>query len=174
MSKIAQGEKFHIYYSMVIMFEVLMFIFENYMDNNITLKADNQTIMEELERAGFTRSEVECALDWLEGLNRFQVAVDTVPMKATSPSIRHYLPEECEQLGVEGRGFLQYLEQVCILDPITREIVIDRLMALESREVDLGRIKWVVLLVLFSQPDKKSALTMLQDMILSDAFDVLH
>jgi uncharacterized protein Smg (DUF494 family) len=47
-------------------------------------------------------------------------------------------------------------------------------MALDSREVDLGRIKWVVLIALFNQPDKKSALSLLQDMILSDAFDVLH
>jgi uncharacterized protein Smg (DUF494 family) len=47
-------------------------------------------------------------------------------------------------------------------------------MALDGKEVDLGRVKWVVLMVLFSQPDKKSALSLLQDMILSDAFDVLH
>ncbi|MDR3478038.1 MAG: DUF494 domain-containing protein [Gammaproteobacteria bacterium] len=155
------------------MFEVLMFIFENYMDSNISLKADNQTIVVELEKVGFTRYEIECALDWLDGLNRFQIAVESAPMLA-SPSIRHFLPEECEQLGVEGRGFLLYLEQLSILDPITREIVIDRVMALDGREVDLGRIKWVVLMVLFSQPDKKSALSLLQDMILSDAFDVLH
>jgi Smg protein len=158
---------------MVIMFEVLMFIFENYMDSNISLKADNQTIVVELEKVGFTRYEIDCALDWLDGLNRFQTAVDSAPMLA-SPSIRHFLPEENEQFGVEGRGFLLYLEQLGILDPITREIVIDRVMALDGRDVDLGRIKWVVLMVLFSQPDKKSALSLLQDMILSDAFDVLH
>jgi Smg protein len=158
---------------MVIMFEVLMFIFENYMDNNVTLKADNQTIVVELENVGFTRYEIDCALDWLEGLSRFQIASGTVPAIA-SRSIRHFLPEESERLGVEGKGFLLYLEQLNILDPITREIVIDRVMALENKETDLGRIKWVVLMVLFSQPDKKSALSLLQDMILSDAFDVLH
>ena len=67
-----------------------------------------------------------------------------------------------------------YLEQLGILDPVTREVVIDRIMALDSREVDLPRIRWVVLMVLFSQPDKKSVLSLLQDMILADAFDVLH
>jgi Smg protein len=91
-----------------------------------------------------------------------------------SHAIRCFLPEESEQLGVEGKGFLLYLEQLRILDPITREMVIDRIMALDSHDVDLGRIKWVVLMVLFSQPDKKSALSLLQDLILSDAFDVLH
>ena len=158
---------------MVIMFEVLMFIFENYMDSNISLKADNQTIMVELENVGFTRYEIDRAFDWLDGLSKFQVSVEAGPMLA-SRSIRHFLAEESEQLGVEGKGFILYLEQIGILDPIIREIVIDRVMALDSKEVDLGRIKWVVLMVLFSQPDKKSALSLLQDMILSDAFDVLH
>jgi Smg protein len=155
------------------MFEVLMFIFENYMDNNVSLRADNQTIVIELENVGFTRYEIDRALDWLEGLSRFQTAVESGPMLA-SAAIRHYIPEESEQFGIEGRGFILYLEQLGILDPITREIVIDRVMALDRKEVDLGRIKWVVLMVLFSQPDKKSALSLLQDMILSDAFDVLH
>ncbi len=158
---------------MVTMFDVLMFIFENYMDGNVALKTDNQTIAVELERVGFTRGEIDCALDWLDGLSRFKVAVEAAPILA-SPSLRHFLTEESEQLGVEGRGFLLYLEQLGILDPTTREIVIDRVMALDSRAVDLGRVKWVVLMVLFSQPDKKSALSLLQDMILSDAFDVLH
>ncbi len=158
---------------MVIMFEILMFIFENYMDGSIALKADNQTIVDELETVGFNRYEIHYALDWLEGLTRFQTALNATAMPA-SRSIRHYLPEEAERLGIEGCGFLLYLEQVNILDPVTREIVIDRVMALENRDIDLGRIRWVVLMVLFSQPDKKSALSLLQDMILSDAFDVLH
>jgi len=69
---------------------------------------------------------------------------------------------------------LLYLEQLSILDPMTREVVIYRLMSLDGRELDISRIKWVVLIALFNQPDKKSALSLLQDMILSDAFDVLH
>ena len=75
------------------MFEVLMFIFENYMDSNISLKTDSQTIVVELEKVGFTRYEIDRALDWLDGLNRFQTAVESGPMIATQ-SIRHFLPEE--------------------------------------------------------------------------------
>lgn len=155
------------------MFEVLMYLFENYMDGSVALNADQDTIVTELEQAGFSRNEIGRALDWLDGLNRFQETVQS-GSPITPHAIRHFAPEECERLGVEGRGFLLYLEQLCILDPMTREIVIDRLMALDRRELDLGRIKWVVLIALFNQPDKKSALSLLQDMILSDAFDVLH
>lgn len=155
------------------MFEVLMFIFENYMDGNVSLRADTPTMVVELETVGFTRQEIELAIDWLEGLDRFQTGINAGGM-VTSNAIRHYVAEETEQLGREGKGFLLYLEQLGILDSATREMVIDRVMALDYREVDLGRIKWVVLMVLFSQPEKKSTLSLLQDMILSDAFDLLH
>lgn len=155
------------------MFEVLMYLFENYMDGSVSLNADQDTIVSELEQAGFLRSEIGRALDWLDGLNRVQETVQSGP-QSTPHAMRHYAPEEYERLGIDGMGFLLYLEQLSILDPMTREIVVDRIMALDHREVDLGGIKWVVLIALFNQPDKKSALSLLQDMILSDAFDILH
>lgn len=155
------------------MFEILMYLFENYMDGSVALNADQDTVVTELEQVGFTRNEIGRALDWLDGLNRVQETVHSGP-QYTSHAIRHYSLEECERIGQEGRGFLLYLEQLGILDPMTREIVIDRLMALDHREVDLGGIKWVVLIALFNQPDKKSALSLLQDMVLSEAFDILH
>jgi Smg protein len=156
------------------MFEILMFLFENYMDSNAALKMDNETLIVELEKIGFDRYEINRALQWLDGLSQFQSSVADAPKLSALLAIRHYLPEEAERIGVDGRGFLIYLEQIGILDPMTREMVIDRIMALDPREVDLGRIKWVILMVLFSQPEKKSALTLMQDMVLSDAFDVLH
>jgi len=155
------------------MFEVLMYLFENYMDGSAALNADQDTVVSELEQAGFTRNEIGLALDWLDGLNRVQETVQS-SVALTPHAMRHYSPYESERLGLAGRGFLLYLEQLCILDPMTREVVIDRLMALDNREIDLGGIKWVVLIALFNQPDKKSALSLLQDMILSDAFGVLH
>jgi len=57
---------------------------------------------------------------------------------------------------------------------MTREVVVDRIMAVDHREIDLGRIKWVVLISLFNQPDKKSALSLLQEMVLSEVIDVRH
>jgi Smg protein len=155
------------------MFEVLMYLFENYMDGSVALNADQDTVISELEQAGFSANEISRALDWLDGLNRMQETVETATA-LTPETIRFYIPEESERLSVEGRGFLLYLEQLGVLDAITREIVIDRLMALDHRDLDLGRIKWVVLIALFNQPDKKSALSLLQDMILSDAVGVLH
>lgn len=143
------------------------------MDGSVVLNADQDTIYTELEQAGFHRGEIGRALDWLDGLTRMQESANTNSTHE-SYAIRHYTPEECNVISVEGRGFLLYLEQLGILDPMTREMVIDRLTALDPREVDLGRIKWVVLIALFGQPDKKSALSLLQDMVLSEACGILH
>jgi Smg protein len=155
------------------MFEVLMYLFENYMDGSVALNADEDTIVNELEQAGFSPMAIGRALDWLDGLSRVQENAQ-LGSQINICALRHYSADECERISIECRGFLLYLEQLSILDPATREVVIDRLMALDPREVDLGRMKWVVLIALFNQPDKKSALSLLQDMILSDAFDVLH
>ena len=155
------------------MFEILMYLFENYMDGSVALNAEPDIIVNELEQVGFSRLEIGRALDWLDGLNQMQeAALACTPIH--SQAIRYYIQEETERLSVEERGFLLYLEQLSILDPMTREVVIDRLLALDRREVDLGKIKWVVLIALFNQPDKKSALSLLQDMVLSEAFDSLH
>jgi Smg protein len=134
---------------------------------------DSEALVIELEKIGFDRYEISRALHWLDGLIQFQTSV-TGESVFTTRAMRHFLPEESTRLGVEGIGLLIYLEQIGVLDPLSREIAIDRIMALDSREVDLGRIKWVVLMVLFNQPDKKSALVLMQDMVLADAFDVLH
>ncbi|HSW70415.1 MAG TPA: DUF494 domain-containing protein [Gammaproteobacteria bacterium] len=155
------------------MFDVVMFLIENYTDNGVSLITDKEAVTAELERVGFPKMEIDRALDWLDGLNRVQKAAESGP-RLTGQAFRHYLPYEEECFGLEGIGFLAYLEQLGILDARTREVVIDRLMALDKHEVDIARIQWVVLVALFNQPEKKPALSILQDLILSDAFGQLH
>lgn len=155
------------------MFEILMFLFENYMNGSVVLKMDNETLLLELEKIGFNHYDITEALHWLDGLIQFQGSL-VAHAKLTPHAIRHYLPEEIELINVEGRGLLLYLEQIGILDPVTREIVIDRLMALDRHEIDLKRIKWVVLIVLFNQPEKKAALNLMQEMVLVDTPEVIH
>jgi len=40
------------------------------------------------------------------------------------------------------------LEQCGVLDPVSREMVIDRLLALDDECIDLDNLKWVILMVL--------------------------
>ena len=61
-----------------------------------------------------------------------------------------------------------HLENVGILSPEQRELVIDRLMALEGDDIDLEKLKWVVLMVLFSQPGQETAFARMEDLVFEE------
>jgi Smg protein len=46
------------------------------------------------------------------------------------------------------------LEHSGVIDPEAREMVIDRIMALEEVDLDLDHVKWIVMLVLSSRADQ--------------------
>jgi Smg protein len=57
------------------------------------------------------------------------------------------------------------LERTGILSPQQREIVIERLLALESAELDVDQLKWVALMVLSSQPGEELACERMEDIV---------
>ena len=75
---------------------------------------------------------------------------------------------EQARLDTDCRGYLVHLEQVGILSPTQRELVIDRLMALDGDEIDIEKLKWVVLMVLFSQPGQETAFSRMEDLVFED------
>ena len=66
-----------------------------------------------------------------------------------------------------------YLEHIGILSAAQRELAIDRIMALGS-EVDVEQIKWVVLLVLFTQPGQEVAYARMEDLIFEEGTAIVH
>ena len=66
------------------------------------------------------------------------------------------------------------MEQVGILTPTQRELVIDRLLALDASDDDLEQVKWVVMMLLFSQPGQEQAYSHMADLIFDDDPDWLH
>ncbi len=155
------------------MFDVLMYLFENYMDDDVALDANQEALQAELVGAGFEHGEITKAFDWLDFISRH---ADTA-MTQHAPhrhAIRVYNSEEQKILDVKCRGFVLYLEQVGILDPINRELVIDRAMALDMPDFDLDRLKWVVLMVLLNQPGQETRLAWLEDFVLENFPQQLH
>ena len=57
------------------------------------------------------------------------------------------------------------LERLGILSPQQREIVIERMLALDADELDTEQLKWVVLMVLSSQPGQEQAFERLEDLV---------
>jgi len=151
------------------MFDVLIYLFENYLDNDIDLTPDNEDIKIELLQAGFEPTEVNNAFDWLETL-----ATQSTIKPSVSAAFRIFSPQEEVKLDIECRNFLLFLEHNGILTPITREIVIDRLMAVENKRIALDELKWTVLMVLLSQSDDDIAFSRMEDIVYDLTPDLLH
>lgn len=153
------------------MFEVLMYLFENHMQSSCRLHVTEDVLIAELKKAGFNSLTVDKALCWLDGLLFIQE--QTVPL-ASCKSFRVFSPYENQKLNLEIISFLLSLENMGILNTITRELVIDRLMAIEEHEIDLPQVKWVILLVLFNQPDEEAALACMENLVLENTAYGLH
>lgn len=147
--------------------DVLMYLFESFVDSEDVPEPNRNELRGELERAGFGDREIDRALDWLDGLNAADVAV-------TSAAVRIYDRGELERLDSASRGYLLHLEQIGILPPAQREVVIDRLLALDSEEIDVEQIKWVVMMVLFSQPGHEQAYAQMEDLVFAEEPGWVH
>lgn len=145
--------------------DVLMYLFETFVDaGDDEPEPDRGELKLELERAGFRDREIDRALDWLDGLN----AAQAPPEETSRGSLRVYDHFEQERLDARSRGYLLYLEQTGILSPAQRELVIDRLLALDSDDIDIEQIKWVVMMVLFSQPGQEKAYARMEDLVFAE------
>jgi Smg protein len=154
-------------------FEVLMYLFENYMDDETKIETNQELLKTELKQAGFLHSEINKALEWLESLVSLKEKIlpHAAPQKH---SIRIFSNNETQKLSMECQGFLLFLEQVGVLDETTRELVIDRAMALETKEFSIDHLKWVILMVLFNQPGHEEAFVWMEDMVLDMLPNQLH
>ena len=90
------------------------------------------------------------------------------------PTLRVFDRLEQERLNTSCRGYLLHLEQLGILSPVQRELVIDRLLALDSDDIDIEHIKWVVMMVLFSQPSQQQEYERMEDLVFAEDPDWLH
>jgi Smg protein len=160
--------------------DILIYLFENYIDGERADRPDADLLREELERAGFDPADVQRALEWLDGL----AGGGAVAADVTARAVRIFTGAEQMRLDTDCRGYLLHLENIGILSSSQREIVIDRLMALhdtdndsgkgEDSDIDIEQVKWVVLMVLFSQPGQESAYARMEDLVFDEPAQPLH
>ena len=79
--------------------------------------------------------------------------------------IRIFTDGEHARLSSDCRGYLLSLERTGILSATQREIVIDRLLALETEDLSVDQLKWVALMVLSSQPGAELACSRMEDLV---------
>ena len=157
------------------MMDVLMYLFETYIHSDVELSVDQEKLEDELLKAGFHQDAVYKALDWLEDLARLQEdEAYTHIEQSTSTSMRIYTQPEIDGIDTACRGFLLFLEQIKVLTSETREMVIEQVMALETEELSLDDLKWVVLMVLFNVPGQESAYTQMEELLYTADVGITH
>lgn len=152
--------------------DVLMFLFEKYYYDEPEEEPDRDSMEENLHQAGFTNSEISKAFQWLDGLAE-QRHQPELKLQADRP-IRVYIERELDRIDTDCRDFMLYLENIGILDAARRELVLDRLMALESSEINLEDVKWVVLMVLFNQPGQEANYAWMEDLLFDSEQEYHH
>jgi Smg protein len=153
--------------------DVLIYIFEHFADEDVEILDDHDRLRGSLREAGFESGLVRRALDWLKDLawNHDNV-VETIVEQTTSH--RCYSAEEQQKLDPDCQGFLMYLEANGVLGATTRELVIERVMALDAEQIDVEQLKWIVLMVLFNMPGQEDAYFSMEDLVNEDAYGLLH
>ena len=156
------------------MLEVLMYLFENYMIEGSEFEPDQEVLSVELAQAGFGDSEINKAFDWLEDLSLLCEQTDTPPAAGSDLGLRCFSPDEETRFGKEAQGLLLSLQHTGVLDVQTRELVIDRVMALETDEIDLDHLKWVIMMILCNQPGREDLFVWAEELVLDGVQAHLH
>ena len=144
-------------------FDILIYVFDRYMLADTPDVPERDELALDLERAGFAEEHVERALDWLADLAGER---ERPTLHAAGPrAMRIYTDSERARLPTDCRGYLLQLERTGILSPQQREIVIERLLALDTEELDVAQLKWLVLMVLSSQPGEALACSRMEDLV---------
>ena len=133
------------------MFDVLVYLYETYYRPDAC--PDSEALVKKLSAVGFEEEEISKALDWLTDLAEATNELsDQYPQQtAFSFGTRIYVEQELDALGTAAVGFIQFLESAKVINPMQREIVIERALAASDEQISLDKLKVIVLMVLWSQ-----------------------
>ena len=155
--------------------DILIYVFDQYMLEEAPEVPERERLARDLERAGFAPANVERALTWLADL---AFGHERAPLPAAERTqqagVRVFSDSELARLSTECRGLLFRLERARVLTPQQREIVIERMLALDADEPDTEQLKWVVLMVLSSQPGQELAVERLGGLVANERLNAPH
>ncbi len=147
--------------------DVLMYLFENIITDDNPVFSEHEHMYDRLEDMGFPQNEILMAFDWLEdlaGLHADLLVASKSQSAINTRSMRVYSELEKMLLGQDCISFLLQLEQQQVITPLSREIILDRIIALDV-ELELEQLKWVVMIVLYSQPGEENAYAWMENLV---------
>lgn len=151
--------------------DVLTYMFESYFEEADAM-FNREALLEELVEVGFDHGDVEKAFNWLADL-----PTSSEDIQLSTPghaSVRLYSELELKKLDQECQGYLLALEQMGVLTAASRELVIDRVMALETDEINIDQLRWVCLIVLYNLAGNDVPYNWLEDVIMDLSSSHIH
>jgi Smg protein len=154
--------------------DILIYVFDRYMLDELPEVPEREHLARDLEGAGFAPANVERALDWLADLAFGHERATPLAATAQPGGVRVFSDSELARLSTECRGLMLKLERARVLTPQQRELVIERMLALDAEEPDTEQLRWVVLMVLSSQPGQELAVERLGGLVADGHLNAPH
>lgn len=143
--------------------DVLIFIYEHLKEPGSPTTPSQRVLREELNEAGFPDGEIDKALAWLD-----ELVSTPLPLDILSPgthSFRMFSAEEMRHLDTNARGLMLVLEQSGLLSRACRELVLERVLALDTPQIGIEELRWIILMVLANRPGQEITVAHLEDLV---------
>ncbi len=150
--------------------DVLFYLFDNFAEAE-DVAQNREALHCELKDAGFPKTRITKAFDWLESLADDDKIYISEPK---SHSIRQFSKYEARWLDQECQNYMVSLHQTGVLSSEMFERTIDRILTLGDKEFDINRLKWVILMLLLNQPDTEAEYIWMDDVALGEESPVYH
>jgi Smg protein len=137
------------------MFEVLVFIFENYIAQHAL--PDNEIMTQELAAAGFEQMDIVGAVDWFHEMKTMLTETPAV-YSHRHTGMRVLTDAELKKISTESLSFVLFLQQANVINDVERDLIIDRAMALKQEQIKIEEIRWITMIALWNEGREKDYL----------------
>ena len=137
------------------MFEVLVFMFENYFAHHTMPDAD--VMGQELSAAGFEQTDIDGAFDWYDEM-KYRLTQPDNKYSHQYSSMRVFSETELKKINTESIGFVMFLQQANVINDMERDLIVDRAMALKQQEITVEEMRWITMIALWNEGREKDYL----------------
>ena len=149
------------------MLDLLIYLFENYISTKPKLNMNAITV--ELEEAGFNNKDISSAFNWFNHLEK----LSNGPELTNKNSIRVLSHKEYEKISKEGFTFLTFLLNAKILNPTEFEVILDQIMILNQKYINIDEMRWIVMMTLWKS-GKENSYLFVEDSLFQNKRTQLH
>ena len=134
------------------MFEVLVFMFENYFAHHAMPDAD--VMGQELSAAGFEQTDIDGAFDWYDEM-KYRLTQPDIQYSHQYSGMRVFSETELKKINTESIGFVMFLQQANVINDMERDLIVDRAMALKQQEITVEEMRWITMIALWNEGREK-------------------